>query len=153
MITFVKANIKGVLTMKNKFKINATDVILFLLSGLFLILLYTAFAPCGPKEDGSFMRCQWAWRANVALAYNLLFLSLVHLIANRPEVKLGLSAGIVGIAITGLLIPEKIIGLCMMDTMRCHTHTKGGVYVFSVLILVTVLADIFLSVIKVKKNN
>lgn len=139
--------------MKNKFKISVTDLILLFLSGLFLILLFTVFTPCGPKDDGSFMRCQWAWRANVSLAFNLLFLSLVHVLISKTQVKAGLSVGIAGISVTSFLIPKKIIGLCMMDTMRCHTHTKGGVYVFSILILIAAVIDLVIGINKERNNK
>ena len=153
-LAFKKFFEKEILTMKNeKFKLSATDVILILLSAAYVILLFTAFTPCGPKDDGSFMKCQWAWRASVALAFNTAFINLFHLIISKKEVKIGLSIAALGISITSLLIPEKIIGLCMMDTMRCHTHTKGGIYVFSVLILITAVADIVLNILKTRKNK
>ncbi len=139
--------------MENKkFKINITDVALIVLSVVYLILLFTVFTPCGPKDDGSFMKCQWTWRAVVALSVNTVFLSLVHLLIKNSGVKIGLSIAAFGIAVTSALIPYKIIGLCMMDTMRCHTHTKAGVYVFSILIAVFALIDIVVGINKLRKK-
>ena len=137
---------------KKKIKINITDVILAVITVIYLVLLFTAFTPCGPKDDGSFMKCQWAWRAVVALSVNLVFLSALHIVVPNTGVKAGLSLGIIGIALTSILIPEHIIGLCMMDTMRCHTHTKAGIYVFSILILVTAVFDLVISINKIRKQ-
>lgn len=132
------------------FKIGITDVVLMVLSVTYLILLFTVFTPCGLKDDGSFMKCQWAWRAVVVLSVNIAVFSLGRLISQNIGAKIGFSISMIVTSITSILIPYKIIGLCMMNTMRCHTHTKPGVYVFSILIIIFSVIDLLVEIRKLK---
>ena len=80
---------------------------------------------------------------------------------SRDPLKRGFRVLCIGLAVavvTALIgMPVKfgilqLIGLCMMDTMRCHTHTKAGIYVFSILILVTAVFDLVISINKIRKQ-
>ena len=129
--------------MKNKkFVPGITDIVLIVVSLGYLVLLNTVFITCGPKDDGSFMVCQWAWRSLVVLAVILVTLSIVHAFVPGNELRLGISIGIFTVAIASAVLPDNIIPLCMMNTMKCHTHTKPGNLVFSVLIAVASAFDI-----------
>ena len=59
----------------NKKRIRGIDIVLFLLCLVFAVGMLTFLKTCGAKEDGSFMNCQWAWRAVTGISV-LLFLIL-----------------------------------------------------------------------------
>ena len=48
-------------------------ILLFVFSVVELIGIRTFFAPCGPKEDGSWMSCHWAGQAVTGTAAVLGF--------------------------------------------------------------------------------
>lgn len=120
------------------------DLLLLVFSLLYLSGILTFFAPCGPKEDGSWMTCHWAGQAALGTAAVLTVLSVVHILAKDRGIKLGLDVGILSAAALSALIPGRLIGLCMMPEMRCRQLTAPGVTVCSVLILAAAAADLIL---------
>ncbi len=109
---------------------------------VYLVGIRTFLAPCGPKDDGSWMVCHWAGQAVTGLAAVLVVLAALRLLLPGPAYRMGVSASMIPVALLGALLPGKLIGLCMMDTMRCHAVTRPGAVVFSVLLAVLSLADL-----------
>ena len=126
--------------MKNK--IGAMDIVLLLLSAVLLIGVLTVFAPCGPKEDGSWMTCHWAGRAVAGAAAALTVIAALRLIVR--EARLGLGLAMLPVSLLALLLPGKLIGLCMMAEMRCRSVMSPAVTVLSLLIAATAAIDIYL---------
>ncbi|MBR4345008.1 MAG: DUF4418 family protein [Lachnospiraceae bacterium] len=123
-----------------------TDTILLVVSASYYLLLLTVFKPCGPKEDGSFMVCQWSWRAVLVLAALTLILSIVRFVIAENNIRLGLSIAILSQSVAAIFIPGTIIPLCMMESMRCHEYTKQGNFVLAILIAAAAVVDIVLKV-------
>ena len=71
----------------SKIKISVTDVILLVVSLTYLVLLLTVFKACGPKDDGSFMKCQWAWRAVVLTTVVIVINAVAHLLFSEGGIK------------------------------------------------------------------
>ena len=126
---------------QNDRRIGVSDILLFVFSVVELIGIRTFFAPCGPKEDGSWMSCHWAGQAVTGTAAVLVVLALVHLLVQDRGMKLGLDAGLAATAICSALLPGKLIGLCMMAEMRCHRVMVPGVTVCAVLVVMTAVLD------------
>ena len=126
---------------QNDRRIGVSDILLLVFSVVELIGIRTFFAPCGPKEDGSWMSCHWAGQAATGTAAVLVVLALVHLLVRNRGVKLGLDAGLVAVAVCSALFPGKLIGLCMMADMRCHRLTVPGVTVCAVLVVLSAALD------------
>ena len=126
--------------MKNK--IGAMDIVLLLLSAVLLIGVLTVFAPCGPKEDGSWMTCHWAGRAVAGAAAALTVIAALRPIARNA--RLGLDLAMLPISLLTLLLPGKLIGLCMMAEMRCRSVMTPAVTVLSLLIAAAAAIDAFL---------
>ncbi len=124
-----------------KLKIGVSDVLLALLGILFLVGILTFFAPCRPKDDGSWMVCHWAGNSVTGVAAVICFLSLVHLFVFNSRIRMGLDIALFALAILADLIPGHLINLCKMETMRCHTVMSPSVFVISILILIVSLAD------------
>ena len=125
-----------------KMPLGITDILLPVLSIVFLIGLLTFAGACGPKEDGSFMTCHWAGQAAKALAVLLLITSIIRLAVRDRGMKKGLSIAIVLTAITAAVIPGILINLCMMNTMHCHVVMQPFIIVMAVLLAAGAIIDI-----------
>ena len=121
----------------------AGDILLPVLALAFFLGLLFAFGHCGPKEDGGWMSCHWAGQALKGVTAAMLVIALLHLLPGRAELKRGLDLAMVPLALLALL-PGRLIGLCMMASMRCHSVMAPAVTVFSVLILGLSLLDFLL---------
>ena len=125
-----------------KQKINALDVILFVLSAILLLGVLTVFAPCGAKEDGGWMTCHWAGTAVAGAAAVLTALALMRFCAKDGKAGSWLSAAMITTALLAALIPGRLIPLCMMPSMRCRAVMSPAVTVLSVLIIAVAAIDI-----------
>ena len=109
--------------------------IIVCLSLLLAVGSATFFGPC-VHEDGSFGSCHWAGRMITAEAVLLAVLGLLMILFSGREVQTGLSAAAVLLALMTFLTPEKLIGLCMMSTMRCQMLLKPACRILSSGILI-----------------
>ena len=123
-------------------KIGVTDIALLVLSAALLIGVLTVFAPCGPKEDGSWMTCHWAGNAVAGAAAVLTVCAIVRMLVRGT--KLGLDFAMISAAALAALLPGQLIHLCMMADMRCRAVMTPAVRVLSVLIAVVAVVDIVL---------
>ena len=112
-----------------------------------LVGLVSFLDACGPKEDGSFMMCHHA--RNVLLLFGTA-IAVFHLLGLFLPEKYGFEKGLALasfiVCVCAVLIPQKIIPLCMMNTMRCHTVMRPGALVFLGLI-------IGLDILRIKQLN
>ena len=109
------------------------DLLVLVLSGLFLIGILFVFHPCGPKEDGTWMSCHCAGVAVAVCAGLMTVLSALRLALPSPKSRILLSILTILISIAAAVIPGNVIGLCMMADMRCRAVMRPAVIVFSVL--------------------
>ena len=121
-----------------------TDWCLLIVSALFLVGIRTVFAPCNPKEAGAWMTCHWAGQAVTGVAAVLVVQAGLHLLLSKPGHKLGVAAAMIPTSLLAAILPENLINLCMMGTMRCHGVTRPAVLVFSLLLAILSLADLLL---------
>ena len=129
--------------MKNKrTNIGASDFIMLVLSVIFLTGIRTFFAPCGPKDDGSWMTCHWAGQAITGIAAVLFVISVIHLFVKDARIKQGLSLAMIPVALLSAVLPGNLIGLCMMDTVRCHSVMRTASVVLSVLVIAAAVFDV-----------
>lgn len=124
-----------------KYVLRATDLVTVLLCALLLIGVLSFFAPCGPKEDGSWMSCHWAGRAVTGTAALLLALALGKTIFRSREGKAAFSVSLILGSLLAMLLPGRLIGLCMMADMRCRSVFSPAVTAVSLCILVISLID------------
>lgn len=89
------------------------------------------FHACAKMEDGTWMHCHDAenavFAAGIALAVLLL---LMLLLKNRK------AAAVIGFLVTAgaivtALLPQTIIHMCMMETMRCQSVMKPAVFLIA----------------------
>ena len=129
---------------KRMIRIGVTDIALLVLCAVLFIGTLTFLAPCGPKEDGAWMTCHWAGQTSIALAAVLLTLAVMHAAVPMGGAKLGIDLAVLPAAVLASQIPGHVIGLCMMETMRCRAVMRPGVAVFAVLIAAAAAWDLVL---------
>lgn len=137
--------------MSDKKNICVLDIILCVISVFFLVGIFTVFHPCGPKDDGTWMACHNAGNVVKIFAALLVIFSAVQVFIKNKFAKITLSGISAVIAFISALIPTCIMKLCMMKTMRCHAVMKPAVVIFSILIIILCLVDIFMQAKKSKK--
>ena len=131
--------------MENKkINIGVSDIILLVLSAVFMIGIRTFFASCGPKDDGSWMTCHWAGQAVTGIAAVLLVIAIIHMFVPNAKIKQGLSLAVIPAALLSAILPGNLIGLCMMNTMRCHSVMHPAVIVVSVLMIAAAVLDLIM---------
>ncbi len=127
--------------MKNK-KGLIFDIILIVFSALFVFGSGFLFTSCGPKEDGSYMVCHWAWIAVVSIAAVLLIQSLLRLFFTSSDAKKAMSAVMLPLSLLAAVLPDNLIKLCMMNNMHCHTVMRPFAMVMGIVIALTAACDI-----------
>ena len=128
--------------------IGVMDVLLLVLTLAFLIGIKTLFHPCGPKDDGSWMTCHWAGQSIFGIAIALFVMAIFHflsgIIFKKPIVKAGIALSMIPISLIAIFTPGNLIGLCMMEDMRCHSVMRPAVIVFGITIAAASIIDIFI---------
>jgi hypothetical protein len=106
------------------------------LNAIFFVGIQTIFAPCAPHEDGTWATCHWAGEALLGIAAVMLVMSLLHLLPLRTGMKEGLVFAMIPVSFLIIVLPGRLIPLCMMETMRCHVIMQPAVTVIAVLNIV-----------------
>lgn len=128
-------------------------IILTALSLLLTVGSKLIFPACGPKEDGSWMTCHWSEQAVFGMGAALTVISVIVLIAGNSRTALGASLAAIPLAVLTALTPGVLIGLCMMENMRCHTTLRPAVAVISVLIAAAAAVNAFIIIRKERKSR
>lgn len=128
-----------------KFRIGAADIVLLVISVLFLAGMLFWFGPCDHlKDDGSYMNCHWAGVVLSGIAAVMAVISLAHLLIPDRGMKAGLSAALIPCAVFACVVPGNLISLCMMSEMRCRSVMTPAAIVCAVLLMIAAAADIAL---------
>ena len=108
-----------------------------LMSLLLVFGVLTVFSACGMKDDGTWMKCHGAQTAVAKLggAMTVLFF-LAAVLRNRALKTVLYELGIIG-SVAVFLLPETILPMCMMRTMRCYMVMQPFVRIMAVLIAAT----------------
>ena len=108
-----------------------------LLSALLVLGVLTVFSACGMKDDGTWMKCHGAHTTVAKLGGAMIALFLLAAVLRDRALKICLYVlGIVG-SVVVFLIPETIMPMCMMRTMRCYTVMQPFVRIMAVMIAVS----------------
>ena len=105
---------------KNRIRL-ILGIIILIISIVLTIGVKTLFSACGVHEDGAFSSCHFAEQAVFAMGILFVLESILLLIMTSREAQIAISACIGCGAVIGALIPNVLIHLCMMPTMRCLT--------------------------------
>ncbi len=124
--------------MKERIKnIFVGDIVALVFSLVLLLGTKFVFHACGPKEDGTFMKCHTAETAVLIVAAIAVLAAAVQFFVKERKIKAFLSETGILLACIAAAIPGRLFGLCMMEDMRCQAVMKPAVTVVSVLLIIT----------------
>ena len=121
--------------MKNRL----TGILSLAISILLAGGIMTVFRACAQKEDGTWMHCHYAQMNVFYIAVVMVVISLINLFVSNRKFGAGLWAVSIILSIIVILIPGTIMGMCMMDTMRCWAVMKPFVMIVCVLMIIVSL--------------
>ena len=112
--------------------------ILLLIVGLIQALgLKFVFGACGPKEDGKWMRCHYTETVGIAIGILVVFVGIVYIAtSSKALIGAGLSLALIPVGIISILLPHKLIGVCMKETMKCVAVTSPAITVLGAIIVI-----------------
>lgn len=125
----------------------------FINTGLSLFLTLGTkfiFHACGPKDDGSYMMCHYAQTTVTALGIVITVTALLSAVIKDEKIKAGLSMSLIPPAVLAIFIPNIIIPLCMMSSMRCQSIMRPCIILVSIVIIVIAALTAFFNL---KKSN
>ena len=134
--------------MKNKI----TGIISAVMGLVLAVGVMTVFRACPIKEDGTWMHCHSAQTTVMYLALAMAVVSAVTVFVKNKAVNIGLYAVNLILSVVTMLIPQTIIHMCMMNTMRCHAIMRPFSTIMAVLILIVSAVGIVFH-IKVEKTK
>ena len=133
-------------------KKNILGIAEFIIAALLTVGSVTFFKACG-EHEGKFMACHWAQNAVTLIGIVITLLALLRIILKNSGIKAGLAIGVFLTSVSVIFIPNNVISLCMMDSMRCHTTFKPAVIVIASVLGALSGVDSILSIIKTGKSN
>ena len=120
--------------------------------GLILAIgVMSVFSACKePMDDGMWMSCHYAQMYVFADAVVIVILSLIGVFVNNYKVRICCDFIEMALTVLAALIPGVLVGLCMMDTMRCRALFRPFTIVVSAILLVTIIVK---TVFDFKRQN
>ena len=115
------------------------EVIPIFVAAVLGIGVLTLFRGCGAMEDGSFMHCHTAQNFVFALSAVIALVGIVDIFIGVHIIKVLISAISILLSVIIPFVPGFIVPMCMMETMRCNAVMKPFVYVFGVILFVTLV--------------
>ncbi|MBR2283889.1 MAG: DUF4418 family protein [Ruminococcus sp.] len=132
--------------MKNSRSTNAAGIAMIIVGAILCIGVKAVFHACGAKDDGTFMNCHNAENAAAVLGAAMMILSAFSLFIRKKGVRICTAALTAAAGIFAAVIPNNVIHLCMMESMRCHAVMRPAVIIcgiigaaVSVLFIISVL--------------
>ena len=126
---------------KSKIKVCIIELIIFVVSLLFLLGIRLWFPVCEVMGE-TVMACHWAGEILKALTVLSFVLSLVHIFLPNGSVKIGMDLSLIGLLVLTLYVPGNIVNICEMTDMSCRHYTLPWTIAFSVVLILLALADI-----------
>ncbi|MDR2094527.1 MAG: DUF4418 family protein [Treponema sp.] len=125
----------------------------FVLAGLLIAFgPITIFPVCAITHD-MIMKCHWTARAEHGVGLVIAALGLLTVLVKLPAFRLGLSAAVILSAVTALLLPTVLIGVCSSHNMACRILTLPALTVISTLTIIGAAVNSGLLVKKIKKGE
>lgn len=120
---------------------NLMSVLLLALSVFLAFGTEFIFHACEPMADGHFMSCHETQHAVVGAGVVLIVLYILSLLVKERKVKSAFITSGIPVTIFAMLLPGRVMHMCMSDTMRCHAVMEPSVLaVGCVILVVTVVA-------------
>ena len=113
----------------------------------------TIFSACGAKEDGTWMNCHSAQMLVFGLGTAMTAVSVFMLLLKNKAARTLLGLADIALAVVCMAVPGKIIHMCMMADMRCHTVMKPFVILLCIAVIVLTVFTLIYTFKKNRKNE
>lgn len=131
--------------MKNKYVVGA----LLLVLGLLIAIGPQKIFPVCEFNPEKPMKCNWMGKAEIGVGAAIALIGVLQMVMDHAKVRMGLSMAAVPMGLVTLLLPTKLIGVCMNQHMRCVTLTRPALLMLGIAtILVGGLSAFALSKVK-----
>lgn len=97
--------------------------------------IITVFAACDATDEG-WMSCHYAQMNVFYIGIVIAVLALVGAFINKELIRVVCAVANIVLAVVAAVMPGIIVGLCMMDTMRCHMLMRPFAIIMSVIIII-----------------
>lgn len=115
---------------------NLLSVLLLALSVFLTLGTEFIFHACDPMADGHFMSCHEAQHAVTGAGVVLIIFYILSLIVKERKVRSAFITSGIPVTILAMLIPGRLMHMCMSNTMRCHAVMEPSVLAVGCVILV-----------------
>ena len=133
-------------------QISISGICLLILSLALAVGTQSVFRACGIHEDGSYGRCHYAQLVVGLIALLMAAGAVLILLLRTREVFVAISVLTICESVLTLLIPGKIIPLCMMSTMSCLARMKPFAMTMSIVILLFSGCNLLLALLQ-RRNH
>lgn len=99
------------------------------------------FPACGPKDDGSWMKCHWSGRVTIGIGVAVLVLALAYLFLSDRQVRAGLSLAAIPVGLLNIAVLNGLIGLCGRAEMQCRAIMNPIVTILDAAVILLGLAN------------
>ena len=117
--------------MKNKYDVRA----LLLVLGLLIAIGPQKIFPVCEFNPEKAMKCHWMGRAEIGVGAVVALIGVLQMVMDHAKVRMGLSMAAVPMGLLTLLLPTKLIGVCMNQHMRCVTLTRPALLILGIAVM------------------
>ena len=139
---------------KKTSKFSTIDLPALLLSAVLFVGVLTVFRACAKTDEGMWMHCHYVELAIAAIGITSCLLTFINMTFIK---KLGINTLIriitIALAIISIMLPGRIVSMCMMETMRCHAVMKPFVTIDSAILIIFSVVAIVVSFLKERKTS
>ena len=114
--------------MKNKYVVGA----LLLVLGLLIAIGPQKIFPVCEFNPEKPMKCNWMGKAEIGVGAVVALIGVLQMAMDHAKVRMGLSMAAVPMGLLTLLLPTKLIGVCMNVHMRCVTLTRPALLMLGI---------------------
>ena len=117
--------------MKNKYVVGA----LLLVLGLLIAIGPQKIFPVCEFNPEKPMKCNWMGKAEIGVGATGALIGVLQMVMDHAKVRMGLSMAAVPMGLLTLLLPTKLIGVCMNVPMRCVTLTRPALLILGIAVM------------------
>jgi hypothetical protein len=131
--------------MRNKKAEGVTAIVLGVLVALIPQVIFPVCTDMIELMNGKslYMKCHWTAMAELLVGGLIAFDGVLLIVFKKYETRLALSIMLFLLALTTLLIPTLVIGMCETASMDCRLGTEPALIIVSVIIMTVSIGNVF----------
>ena len=140
------------IVIKEKIKFNIAELLMAILSLVFLIGIRSWFSVC-PVMSDMVMSCHWAGEVLKALSIVLFAISLIHIFIPDEKIKMGMDILFLCVLIMTIFIPGGVISLCQNADMQCRSVSQPWSIVLMIVLIIVSVIDLIICSSAISKSR